>query len=720
MAQQEAAKEHKKEAKAPAVAKPREPVNAVEAAKDAESTARLFEFLRSYNPIGSKEVMYDMLSDRYRIDITSPLAELDTPLCKAYEVRDTGESKSEHQLYALITNKAYPFRSKAIPKLKANNCPHMVQLVASGVVTFSKNNDEQFVLIFERPAGVRLSDFLAANRNLGNDFICERIIAPIAAAIHHMESLDIPHGTIHPDNIYMNQFAMLGQCIAEPCGYSQPFQFESLERMQAMPAAKGEGSPEADYHALAVLVLYSLFGPGHFNRFGSARELARAILREGEYNALLMQKDMSEMFFDLFRGIFSHNPEDRWDYSDVRNWLDGKRYHALSPPTPAEASRPFEFAGTEANTKRELAHLLVSDWEHINDVLLNNKLSQWVAASLRNKDLADSIIRISRTIGDMGSRNEAQVNDQITRLIMIMDTEGPLRIKHLSTHIDGIDGLFAALYANKATQDLQLLMYMIEYNTVGEWIEMHRKRPDYTMPANINAAVLKQDRLRPYLKTGGLGFGVERVLYDLNPDMPCQSPMLINSYICTLQDLLRKLDALAPSLAKDQDPIDVHIAAFIASKINIPHEIQLRELSAIPALANNRTMYALYLLSSAQVRTDLRLPGLTHWLALRLFPILEPIHSTTIRKDLKAHIMDRVSGGHIQRLSQLILNANYINADKTGFDQAVATYQLNQAKIKDFHRSRTVEKQRAQLAYSMARICSYMALLTSIFIVLQG
>lgn len=691
---------------------------AADAALDTEATNKLFTFLRSYEPAGN-EFSTDMLAERYRIDLSNPLMQLDTKLCKAYAASDNIET--DRQLYALICPKNRTFRSKAVTKLKSSSTPHMVQLVAAGIVSLSQPSEQRYVVIFDRPNGVKLSDYISKNPNqLTNEFICERIIVPLAATIHHMQSMDIAHGCINPDNIYLNQFAMLGPCVTEPCGYSQPFQYETLERMQSNPAGKGEGSSVQDYHALAVTVLFILFGQSPFERYPNAKTMARAILREGAYNALTQMRSMSEMFYDLFRGVFSHNPEDRWDYANLRSWLDGKRYHALSPPVPSEASRPFEFMGTEANTRRELTHLLAHDWDNINDILLNNKLSQWVAASLRNKELADSIIRIARTIGELGSKNEAQMNDQLTRVLMIMDPSGPIRVRQLAFHVDGLETLYADLYASKSQQDLQLLIHTVEYNTISEWIEVHRKKPDYSMPATINNAVLRQDRSRPYIRIAGLGFGPERLLYDLNPDLPCQSPLLSSAYICTLHDLLKNLDEQAPNLAKDQDPIDVHIAAFIASKIGLQHEINIRELSSIPSLGQNRTILALHLLSAAQARTELRLPGLTHWLALRIFPILEPIHSRTIRRDIKSQIMDKVATGHVQRLAQLVINGNFISTNQSGFNQAVAAYQLNEAKIHNYKRSTTVDQQREMLGYSMAKLCSYVGLMISIFVVLQS
>jgi hypothetical protein len=693
--------------------------SSADSVRDTEYTTRLFEQLRRYD-VSADAPLRDTLLDRYRIDTSAPLAELDTQSAKAFAASDTMDT--ERKLYALVCPVAKPLRYGAINKLKTASVPHMVQLVAAGVVTLSVPDEERFVVFFDRPAGVRLSEFLAKNQaTISPEFICERIIAPLASSIQYLSSIEVPHGCINVNNIYMHQFATLGPCVTEPCGYSQPFYYEPLERLQALPAGKGNNNIGQDYYALAVTVLYIIFGPSHFAAFSTPNALAKSILREGTYNAVTQMKNMPEVFYDFFRGMFSHNPEDRWEYPYIRNWLDGKRFHALTPAPPAEASRPFEFVGNEAHTRSELAHMLAQNWDNITEILLNGKLSQWVAASMRNKELADQITRIARTIGDLGSKNEAQLNDQLMRLLMILEPSAPFHIKSLAFHVDGQESLFAELYANKNNQELQLISHFIEFNAINDWIELQRKKPNYNMPSCVNNSVIKHDKIRPYIRAGGLGFGLERILYDLNPDMPCMSPLFQRMHVVTLSDLLKKLDALAPSLAKNQDPIDTHIAAFIASKLNINREIVLRELKPIPSLASHRIMIALYLFALAQNRTDsLRLPGLTHWLALRIIPILEPIQSRSIRLEIKSQIMDKVQTGYIQNLSQLVISGSYIASNNAGFKQAWNTYHQNEQKINNYRLSNTIEQQRIQFGHSLAKICAYFVMIVSLMLVLQG
>ncbi len=136
------------------------------------------------------------------------------------------------------------------------------------LVDLSRPEEERFVIFYERPQGKKLSELLAQNQHPMNlQFLCDRIIAPLAAAINQFGELDITHGAINPDNIYFDDIAVLGPCVSEPCGYSQPFYCEPLERMQALPAAKGEGSTGQDYYALAITVLHAMHGSSHFAHF---------------------------------------------------------------------------------------------------------------------------------------------------------------------------------------------------------------------------------------------------------------------------------------------------------------------------------------------------------------------------------------------------------------------------------------------------------------------
>ncbi|MDE3060227.1 MAG: protein kinase family protein [Pseudomonadota bacterium] len=684
-----------------------------EAAADAQAAARLREFLGHYRP-AAPEPKTDLLQDRYRIDLSMPLPEFNRPFAQAFTASDM--SDSNRQLIAHVCAPGSIQRPRVINALRNISHANILSMVAAGPVTLSRSEDERFVVFHERPAGKTLAEYLAANKaRINQQFLCDRIIAPLASAIQQFSELDIAHGSINPENVYFTDVAILGPCVLEPCGYAQAFYYEPLERLQALPSAKGEGSTAQDYYALAALLLYGLFGPEHFAKL-DRESLIRLILKEGVYNAMTRQKEMPEMFYDFFRGMLCQKTSDRWDYRYVKQWLDGKRYNVLPPPTPAEAIRPFEFGGQQANTRRELAHFLYTDWDKMAEPLQNGKLTQWVAVSLRNKTLAEQVTRLSRSVAEMSAKHDIQLAEQLMHALALLDPDGPIRIKRLSLFPDGIDSLCADLYASKSQQDLQLLMRFIEFNMVNYWMEMQRRGGEYAVPASINTALTRLERLRTCLRNSGYGFGLERMLYELNPDLPCLSPALQSWHVTTLPAMLKRLDQLAPQLPKEDEPLDRHIAAFIASKLGLQHDIRLHDLAAIPQMASSRAVLALYLLTQAQQKTaDLVLPGLTHWLALRILPALEHVHSRTLRHKIKSVLMERARTGRLQLLAELVIDAEYASADQAGFQQAWTIYQVNQARIQSYRKGTLIAHESGRLGVMMAKAFAYLGLLVSLF-----
>jgi eukaryotic-like serine/threonine-protein kinase len=470
---------------------------------------------------------------------------------------------------------------------------------------------------------------------------------------------------------------------------------------------------------LAILVLHLQHGKDHFSGW-TPELLISTILRGGGYNALIRDKE-SDTFDEFFRGLLVLNSNDRWDADYLKQWLEGKRFNVLVPSMPAEAIRPFEIGGYQASTRRELAHLLYINWENIPEILHGSHLMQWISISLRNKELAESVSRVGNSIKEIGTKNPTQLAEQLMRLLLMFDPAGPIRIKPLSLHIDGIDALFSELYANKAENELQLMAKFIEFNMVNSWFEQQRKAAgDHKNSIPINITMTKLDRLRISIRNTGMGFGLERALYDLNPEMPCLSPLLSDHHIIALPMLLKRLDSLAPRLAGGQDPIDKHIAAFIASKLNIQHEIKLHELASMPALSSHRAVIALRLLAMAQQRaSEAPLPGLTHWIGTRILPALETLRSRTLRKTLVSLTMDRIDSGRLPYMAELIIDSNYATADRDGYTRAIQTYRSNKNQIASLRKGDGLDEKSSQLGYSIAKLVASMAFILTLLSMVQ-
>ena len=75
-------------------------------------------------------------------------------------------------------------------------------------------------------------------------------------------------------------------------------------------------------------------------------------------------------------------------------------------------------------------------------------------------------------------------------------------------------------------------------------------------------------RLRGLLSIQDPGYGLERVLYESNPAWLVKVPFVIKEGVVLIEQLLHALDHAANDTDTSSQPIDRHIAGFIAARFN--------------------------------------------------------------------------------------------------------------------------------------------------------
>lgn len=142
---------------------------------------------------------------------------------------------------------------------------------------------------------------------------------------------------------------------------------------------KGLFSTNADYYSLGIS-LYELFcGRTPYHRM-SAEEIE-------QYHAVQripFPQDMPQPLQDLIKALTYYdisgrrdkdNPNRRWGYEEVRNWLDGVPQTIPGEGVQRRILEPYHFAGNDYTNRTELVHAMIENWNEGKKQLFRGLLS---------------------------------------------------------------------------------------------------------------------------------------------------------------------------------------------------------------------------------------------------------------------------------------------------------------------------------------------------------
>ena len=230
-------------------------------------------------------------------------------------------------------------------------------------------------------------------------------------------------------------------------------------------------------------------------------------------------------------------------------------------------------------------------------------------------------------------------------------------------------------------------------------------------------------RLRSFLNIRDMGYGFERCLYEINPSMPCQSPLLLKDYVIDIEDLLPALDGAANRVDTKNKPMDRHIAAFIAARFEEDIHPHLKAVAA--PNEETATIGMLSLLAFLQWRLRINtLFGLSSWVGGLLGPAINTYHSRITRREIEKEIPRLVRKGSLPELFDLIDNAENRKTDAQGYIVNCAEYMAAEREVQDIEGTgaerqtkaeRTGKQASAVISILMAMMVMSILLITEMF-----
>ncbi len=620
-----------------------------------------------------------MLRDRFTVRSNQPLPDLSMPNAEAFAAEDRRDPN--RKLFALICKPEVAIRSSVMRTLKGLKTVGIQPLVDWGPMTWPPAGRQCMTVLYDRPVGRRvMADMHSEIRRIDEYDITRKVVTPLVNAIKELVRCGVTHRAIRPTNLfYMDEAGerlAFGDCVTSPPAFDQPMVCETIESAMSSPIGRGGGTYADDLYSLGVTMAFLLLGRNPVAHLDD-ETILRAKIAQGSYSLLVADERLPLPMIEVLRGLLCDDGMQRWDIETLDLWQQGRRMSPLQPRVEKRASRSFPFQGKEYYNCRELAVALSKNWDAAIPLVLEGKLELWLSRAIEDKERAAAVAEVVRLTVAAAADKRMGSDLLLCKVLILLDPSAPIRYKGFSAMPDGFGAALAAVMA--ARSDTKLIAEIILREVPKLWFEAQGQyQPDNSlMEANFR-------ELRSYLTTQGMGFGLERCLYEMNDSLPCQSSLMGEEYVTELRELLPGLNTAAANSKRadgKQWPCDRHVAAFMGARARSDIDRNLMALN--DSDAGKALMSLLNLFAVFQYRLGPEsLTNLAAWFETLLGPVIGVYHSREKRKELEKEIPKLVRKGSVVEMYNLLDDPGSRHTDHSNFVWAKAQYQAAEEEIR--------------------------------------
>ena len=652
---------------------------------------------------------FSLVRGKYRVYFGSPMSLMDMPNAKAYQAEEI--AAPDHKIFALVCNPDLPIRKDHLKVRNGVKIDGLLPLVDAGVAFWPPIGRKTMFLLYEMPLGGRVLISKTYGKVLPEEE-SEKIskwIRPLLGGIGNLAVRGLTHRAIRPDNLfYMDPEktkVVWGDCISAPPGYDQPPVFETIEASMCQKEGKGNGTTADDLYAFGATLLCLSIGYNPIEKLSPAELLEQKIYK-GSYATLIGEERVPLALIELFRGLLADNTSQRWDTSSTTLWADGRRLTPVQAKAAKASQRPFMFNNVEYFSYRALAYAFSKNWDMAIEAIRSEKFLNWIERGFDDKETVNAI----RKSMDMAlvhfSTREKQDDFFVARTCMILDPLAPLRMRNYSFMPDSLGTMLAtSITDDKKTK---MLIGLIATGYLESWYEFHR---DMTAEQSIK-------NLQTILQKPGKGMGIERVLYELNEGLPCQSPLIVKDYVDEVRDLLPALEEVAKKNIKNAEPIDRHVAAFIAVKFGLKASEYIAYLNSPKESAVVQGILHLFMTLQKTFGPE-HLHALTSWVGSMVAPVIDSYHNLEKRQQLEKNLPKIIRKGSFAELCSFLDDKQERLYDISYFEQAKKEYAKLSEEIDflDGNREKR-EEEGLMLGNQVAAIISFGIALLTMFLLL--
>jgi len=562
------------------------------------------------------------IAGRYVVDLARPIQGAGGGL-PSFAVADLRSSRTD--LIAIAVKRSEPARATVLHDLN-EPIENLMHPVAHGT-----GPGPGYYVVCPAPPGPALS---ASMKPWPEAALINQVLRPIAQVLQKLEIRRLTHRAIRPNNVFAGppgQPVTLGCAWAAPPALHQPPAYEPFYNLMCHPAARGDGAIADDVYALGCLLVALAAGQAPMVGANDAVALRRK-LDTGSFVAIAGDVRLPAIIADLARGMLAEDPDHRPTPSMLLDPASARGRRVAARP-PRRAPRPFVVGATTAWDVRGLAYAIGKEPESGARALRDGSATNWMRRGLGDAGLCTRIDELVRQ-----RLAEPQDDETLADMLLTMRAVATLEpLAPLCWHGTGIwpDGLGPALAAGVLGEPdlLRALETLVATEAIGLWAAGREERCDAL--GLRNEAQAQRALLRIRAPVGG----VPRLLYTLNPLLPCWGPVGEGQWVVGLETLAPAMESAIQRLGgQGQALFDAHAVAFLAAHGSRELEMEVNALAAhqgssVPAMPWLRILANLQ--SRAQSR---KLPALARWMATQADPLIAAWHNRDRRSALRERI----------------------------------------------------------------------------------
>lgn len=577
---------------------------------------------------------------------------------RAFEARDLRDGKP---LLAVTAGRSRCPRTSVVGSYQAIKTPHLLKLVTAGIVEWPAEAKQVYVFVFDLPPARRLLPAGSARTlRISDDRIIAALIQPAVSVLEELQALDIVHGAITGENIFMaggegSEIAILGECLSSAPFFRHSAVFETVERAMAQPGGRGPGTVKNDLYSLGVCVAMALRG-GNPLAGKTTEEVIHAKIESGSYGALIGGERLPAYLAEFLRGVLHDDESARWGLDDALRWLEGRRLSAKQPHNVTKARRPFVFRDRKYWDLRTLGMSLAAHPSDTAALVEKDNLDLWLKRNFEDRDLEARLETFWKK--EDGALRERVVAD----LSQALDPYAPVRYKDLAIFPAGFGTALADAMARG--EDVQNYADLISLQLFNGWVnQRYEEIPD------ASGIVTLFEKCRNFLAQKMPGYGIERVVYLLNKEIVCLSPLLRDYYVLGPGHLLLALERLAQRGQRLEPVLDRHMIAFIS--VREPKMIDPYLGHVISRDRGYQVIGTLRALAAIQRRFRIQpVPALARQLLGQMGPAVERFYDRDLRQEVARRLATAGDGGNLATLLDIVDSAAVVQDDQMRFAQA--------------------------------------------------